>query len=405
MPCRQNLPQVKVERADAWLLLARPDQDRQTHGLSNKMRMRFLAVFIVVFAAFALPAQAQQSGGPPIGQGQTVKKVGVRVIAPFIMAENETYRGFSVELWRSIERELGWQSEFIRKESVRDLIASVAAKDVDLGIAAISITSQREEVIDFSLPMFDSGLQIMIRASASGGTPIQNMWTFLTSPGFVELLLVLALLIFVPLPIIWILERPKGSQMIEANTKLGAFFKSLWWTTTTLIGQGTDTPMSFGGKVLAITWMFVGLVFVSYFTGNVTAALTVQRLETGIKSPSDLYGRKIVTVEGTTAAAFIDSLGLDSIKMKDVPSAFEAIERGTVEAMVYDAPILMHYANTRGQGRMQMAGPVFKPEAYGIAFPLDSPLKEEVNRALLRLKESGRYQEIYDRWFRQRDAN
>jgi polar amino acid transport system substrate-binding protein len=367
--------------------------------------MRLLAFLTAFLILAATPLQAQQGGSPPIGQRQTIKKVGVRVVAPFIIPEGETYRGFSFELWRLIERELGWQSTFIRKESVRDLIDAVAAKEVDLGIAAISITSQREEVIDFSQPMFDSGLQIMIRASASGGTPILNMWNFLTSPGFRELLIVLALLIFVPLPLIWLLERPKGSQMIEANTRIGAFFKSIWWTTTTLIGQGTDTPMSFGGKVLAITWMFVGLVFVSYFTGNVTAALTVQRLETGIDGPNDLYGRKVVTVEGTTAAAFLDTLGIETMKVKDVPAAFAAIEQGDVEAMVYDSPILLHYAGTRGQGRMQMAGPVFKPEAYGIAFPLDSPLREEVNRAMLRIKESGRYQELYDRWFRVSETN
>ncbi len=158
--------------------------------------------------------------------------------------------------------------------------------------------------------------------------------------------------------------------------------------------------MSFAGKLLAILWMFVGLVFVSYFTGNVTAALTVQKLESGINGPNDLYGRKVVTVKGTTAAAFLAQLGIDATEAADVPSAFAAIEDRSAEAMVFDSPILLYYAATRGQGRVAMAGPVFKPEAYGIAFPLSSPLREDVNRALLRVRESGRYQEIYERWFR-----
>jgi polar amino acid transport system substrate-binding protein len=205
-----------------------------------------------------------------------------------------------------------------------------------------------------------------------------------------------------PLPIIWLLERPKGSQFVHADTRIGAVFKSIWWTATTLIGQGTDTPISVGGKVLAITWMFVGLVFVSYFTGNITAALTVQRLESGINSPSDLYGRQVVTVKGTTAAAFLQTLGVPATEVADVPAAFAAIQDKSAEAMVYDAPILLYFAATLGKGRVEMAGPVFKPESYGIAFPLDSPLRENVNRALLRIKESGRYTEIYDRWFGQR---
>ncbi len=104
-------------------------------------------------------------------------------------------------------------------------------------------------------------------------------------------------------------------------------------------------------------------------------------------------------MKGTTSAAFLAQLGIAANEAADVTAAFAAIESGAADAMVYDSPILLYYAGTRGRGRVVMAGPVFKPESYGIAFPLNSPLREDVNRALLRVRESGRYQEIYDRWF------
>jgi polar amino acid transport system substrate-binding protein len=368
------------------------------------MMLRLVSVFWLI-VALLLPLQASAQDVQNL-EAQTQagtsksKTVAIRLISPFVIEQNGTYSGFSIDLWRAIERELGWNSTFVRKENVGALLEAVVNREADLGIAAISITSKREEIIDFSQPMMDSGLQIMVRASASGGTPIRNMLNFLSSEGFFELLLVLAVLIFVPLPIIWLVERPKGSQMIEAKTKVGAFFKSLWWTTTTLIGQGTDTPMSIGGKLIAVTWMFVGLVFVSYFTGNITAALTVQKLESGISGPSDLYGRAVVTVKGTTSAQFLDQLGIANRQEADVQAAFAAIATGKADAMIYDAPILQHYAATTGRGVVEMAGPIFRPESYGIAFPLQSPLREDVNRVLLQLRENGVYRELYDKWFR-----
>jgi polar amino acid transport system substrate-binding protein len=357
---------------------------------------RRLLAAILLLLALAGTSSAQTPGEAPSAQPLVV---GTRLITPFVMKNGEAYSGFSVELWRSIARELGRPFEFRPEPNVRALIERIAAREVDLGIAAISITSEREQMIDFTQPMFESGLQILIRSEAAGGTPMRNMWNFLSSPGFVELVVVLLILVFVPLPIIWLVERPKGSQMIEASTRVGAFFKSIWWTTTTLIGQGTDTPMSVAGRIVALLWMFVGLVFVSYFTGNVTAALTVQRLTTAISSPDDLRGKAVVTVRGSTAATFLNQRGIAPLEVDAVEEAFDSLEKGRVEAMVFDSPVLMYRAaNARGPA-LQLAGPVFRPESYGIAVPLESPLRESINRALLRIKESGEYDEIYRRWF------
>jgi polar amino acid transport system substrate-binding protein len=42
---------------------------------------------------------------------------------------------------------------------------------------------------------------------------------------------------------------------------------------------------------------------------------------------------------------------------------------------------------------------VFKPENYGIALPTGSPLREEINQSLLRLRENGTYGELVRKWF------
>jgi polar amino acid transport system substrate-binding protein len=42
---------------------------------------------------------------------------------------------------------------------------------------------------------------------------------------------------------------------------------------------------------------------------------------------------------------------------------------------------------------------VFRKEAFGIVFPLGSSLRQEVDRALLDLRENGTYQKLEQTWF------
>ena len=70
-----------------------------------------------------------------------------------------------------------------------------------------------------------------------------------------------------------------------------------------------------------------------------------------------------------------------------------------MDAVVFDAPVLLFYAAREGKGRVQLVGPTFRKEDYGIAFPRNSPLRKQVNVALLALREDGTYQRLYDKWF------
>jgi hypothetical protein len=70
-----------------------------------------------------------------------------------------------------------------------------------------------------------------------------------------------------------------------------------------------------------------------------------------------------------------------------------------LDAVVFDAPVLLYYAAHGGKGRVQVVGGAFHKEDYGIVFPPDSPLRKQVNGALLGMREDGTYDQIYDRWF------
>jgi ABC-type amino acid transport substrate-binding protein len=89
--------------------------------------------------------------------------VATRIIPPFVTEENGELGGFSIELWQKIAQELGIKSEFKKADDIGGLLNLVKSKTADIGIAAISVTSQREKDFDFSQPIFESGLQILVR--------------------------------------------------------------------------------------------------------------------------------------------------------------------------------------------------------------------------------------------------
>jgi polar amino acid transport system substrate-binding protein len=127
--------------------------------------------------------------------------------------------------------------------------------------------------------------------------------------------------------------------------------------------------------------------------------LTVQQIQGGINGPDDLPGKPVATTAGSTAAAAARELRAGVLEVSRIEEAFKALHDKKVDAVVFDAPVLLYYAANRGKGRVQMVGGPFRKEDYGIVFPRNAALRKRVNVALLGMREDGTYQKLYDKWF------
>jgi len=111
--------------------------------------MKSLAIVFCIF--LTTPSAFTQPQEPKL-------QVATRLIKPFVFEESGQLTGFSVELWQEIAKDMNVTSEFLIKPTVVELLDSVMLQEVALGIAAISVTAEREVNLDFSQPMFDAGL-------------------------------------------------------------------------------------------------------------------------------------------------------------------------------------------------------------------------------------------------------
>ncbi len=377
------------------------------HPNSNFMSMshfthRFLAACgVLLFCTGAISHAQPQTPVPTSASGTSSQtlQVATREIAPFVMKRNGQLTGFSVELWNHISDKLGVKTTWDVKPNVKALVADVQSGKAPIGIAAISITAKREQVIDFSQPMFDSGLQIMTKGQAAQPMLISGVITMLQSPLMIQFVIAILLLIFIPSNILWVIERRHSEGIIRSKSYFPGIFEAVWWTVTCLATQAEEMPRSVFGRVMAVVWMFFAILFTAYVTGTLTASLTVQSLRGDIQGPSDLPGKKVATVTGSTSEDYLKENNVRSMPFATIDKAFEALEAGKVQAVVYDAPILAYYANNEGKGHTQLVGPVFRPESYGIAFSNMSPWRKNINLALLQLREDGTYDDLRTKYF------
>jgi len=309
--------------------------------------------------------------------------------------------GFSIELWNSIAEKLKFATEYKVTPDVGALLEAVQSGKADLGIAAISITAERDRDFDFSQPILEAGLQILVRGNSAAGpeNPLVEFLRLLSSPTIAVWLGIALLLIIVPAHILWLFERHHPQGIVPDRRYFPGIFHAMWWAASTLATQAEQMPRHWFARVLAILWMFVGVVFVAYYTAQLTATLTVQQIRGAISGPDDLPGKRVATTRGSTAAAYLRAQKVELVQVEQIEDAYKLLLDKQVDAVVFDAPVLSYYAGHDGKGKVQLVGPVFRKENFGIVFPSDSPLRKEVDRALLDLRENGTYQRLEETWF------
>lgn len=321
-----------------------------------------------------------------------------------VVEKNGVLSGFSIELWTSIGERLNRATEYVVVSDVRELLDAVGSGRADLGIAAISITSERENRFDFSQPIMNSGLQILVRGTAANveSNPLRELMQLFFSRTLLIWLGIALLLILIPAHLIFLVERHHRNGIIPSTKYFPGIFHAMFWAAGTLATQADQMPRHWMARIVAVLWMFTGVVFVAFYTAQLTASLTVQQIRGPINSPQDLVGKSVGTTRGSTATVYLNEVKAQVLEFEKVDDLYNALLNQQVDAVVFDSPALLYYATHDGKGLARIVGNVFHNEDYGIVFPTGSPLRKHVNEALLALRENDAYQRIYEEWFGKR---
>lgn len=339
-------------------------------------------------------------GGAP-GTGG-VLTVAVRNLPPFVIYENRIYGGFEIELAELLGTQLGRDVEVYAVDTVAKQLDDVSRGAADVAMGGVAITQSREQAIDFSLPVLDTGLTIMVPTDADQGIggQIAAFFRTIAASDLPWLLVIFGVAVLVAAHLIWLSERRTNPDFAEPYGK--GIWDSLYWSIVTMstVGYGDKVARGNTGRALALLWIAGGTLVFATFTAAIASALAVEEIRGGIGGPSDLPGNRVVTVAESAGQTYLSGLGIGPVLVEDVEEAYEMLDQGDVDAIVFDAPVLRFHATREGEGEVATVGPDFEDVQYGVVVAQgEGELREDINLALLEIIESGAYEQLHDKWF------
>jgi polar amino acid transport system substrate-binding protein len=120
-----------------------------------------------------------------------------------------------------------------------------------------------------------------------------------------------------------------------------------------------------------------------------------------IASIDDLAGKRVGVQQGTTGKTYAEENSPEGTEVISFPSdgeMYPAIQAGQVDALLQDLPVNLSHTE---DGKFEIVEEYETDEQYGFAVREEGSeaLLEAVNEQLQKLRDSGKYQEIYDSYF------
>lgn len=354
--------------------------------------LRFVAALALAMALAVSPCAAAEKTPP----ARTLV-VGTKEAPPFSMKDADGgWTGIGIELWRNIATELDLVFEF-RETDLKGLLDGVADGSLDVAVAALTVNSEREKSLDFTHPFFHTGLGVAV--AHKHRSPWKSVFRSFLSFEILRFIAGLFLLLILIGFLMWRLEGERNPDQFGGGKKAG-IVAGIWWSvvTMTTVGYGDKAPVTLRGRMVALVWMLVGIAAIAFLTAHITSNLTLMQMQSAVKGPEDLLRVRVGSIEDTTGSDYLRRSGIPSRSYKTAAEGLRAIGEDKTDALVHDEPILRYLIQKEHPGKLEVLPTPLLPQDYGIALPAGSPLREPINRALLKTIQAPEWQETLARY-------
>jgi len=315
-------------------------------------------------------------------------RVAIAGSVPFVISNDDnTFTGYSIEVWEDVAAHNGWTFEYTQYPTKLDALAAMQRKEVDIIVGDLGILSALQGKVEFSQPYFRSGLHIMVSNARphTFGRILSDLYNWGHLRPFWYLL---GAIVVGTLFVTWF-ERRHNPDF--PKSRRDALAEAFYYVISLSLGK--SAYKGFGGwfgRIVMCVWTILSVVIVAYVTSSITSTMTVESLRGHIQGPGDLHGHTVGAVKDTAAVLYLREKMIESIEYPDLDTAVrEGLLTGQVPAIVGAAPELQYYDKNHPELPITEIGPVFSPYNYGFAVPLGSPLRVQINSAILELQERG----------------
>ncbi|XP_071786751.1 glutamate receptor 4-like [Asterias amurensis] len=357
---------------------------------------------------------------------------------------NNRYQGYAIDLLEEIVKKtpFKYKINLVHDKAYgipingtwNGMVGELVDGKADLAVAPLTITSDRERVIDFTKPFMSLGISIMIKKPQ---TTKPDVFSFMHPLSYeIWMCIVLA---YAGVSVVLFLvsrfspkewypieytrvptdEAPSGTnQLNDKTTNDFGITNSLWFSFGALMQQGCDiSPRSLSGRIVGGVWWFFTLIIISSYTANLAAFLTVERMVTNIKSAQDLVQSKDVSYgmlgEGSTLEFFKQSkipLYMDmwtymnnserSVLMTSNEQGAERVRHMNGKfAFLIESTINEYFSQQKPCDTMKV-GQNLDSKSYGIGVSRNlTKFSDDLTLAILQLREEGVLDALQKRWW------
>ncbi|XP_055893399.1 glutamate receptor ionotropic, kainate 2-like isoform X1 [Biomphalaria glabrata] len=335
-----------------------------------------------------------------------------------LLKGNNRFEGFAVELIADIAEMLDFEYEIylvndgkfgnkLPNGEWNGMIGELLAGNATMSVAPLSINAQREEAIDFTKPFKTRYISVLMKIP----TRETSYFEFLNPLSPVVWICTMCAFVIVSV-ILYILERvgrSKDTQEVEITVR-----ESFWFIFGSLLQGNTDsTPTTIPGRILTSAWWFFALILISSYTANLAAFLTVKKINTPIKSVTDLAQQtkiKYGTVKDSGIMSFFKNTNIEHFakmwaQMSEiepgsmVDNTTEGFKKIKTDDYAFFWDTTVNKFQTLIDCEVMEIGPYFDPKGFGIGVPPGATYKEELSMAILRLSDKGRLHELEAKWW------
>uniref|UniRef100_A0A8C0T299 Glutamate receptor n=3 Tax=Canidae TaxID=9608 RepID=A0A8C0T299_CANLF len=354
---------------------------------------------------------------------------------PFVMvSENvlgkpKKYQGFSIDVLDALSNYLGFNYEIYvapdhkygspqEDGTWNGLVGELVFKRADIGISALTITPDRENVVDFTTRYMDYSVGVLLRRAEK----TVDMFACL-APFDLSLWACIAGTVLLVGLLVYLLNWLNPPRLQMGSMTSTTLYNSMWFVYGSFVQQGGEVPYTtLATRMMMGAWWLFALIVISSYTANLAAFLTITRIESSIQSLQDLSKQTDIPY-GTV----LDSAVYEHVRMKGM-NPFErdsmysqmwrminrsnGSENNVLEsqagiqkvkygnyAFVWDAAVLEYVAINDPDCSFYTIGNTVADRGYGIALQHGSPYRDVFSQRILELQQNGDMDILKHKWW------
>ncbi|XP_046580373.1 glutamate receptor ionotropic, kainate 2-like [Haliotis rubra] len=351
------------------------------------------------------------------GDRQWVEKLRVvaRLREPFVMKTFEgKYEGFNVDLLEMISKKVNFTYDIYDVEEGAHInksdtmVTELLTGNASMAVGDLEVTAETEEVIAFSHTILSTTASILSRRA----TNTRTYFLFL-GPFSMGLWFMILGFIMVAGTALYTMSRFDYTQ--ENSEQRFDLKESMWYSVNVLL-QGTTeySPQTTSMRTIIAFFWFCVLIIDAAYTANLAAYLTLQQIDNRIRTVYDLAGQTEllygVRMNSNLMTFFENAkedpyermwafMKLEGTLWSDTDMIIQSVKEGK---FVFIAEKVVNDYYALGHCELESIEQNFAQKDFSLGFPRGAPYKDDVNRALLSLKEEGKLDTLIKKWWTSR---